>query len=559
MSIRFPDHFSNDIAFSACNLRAIMRNPLTHLPIVGKLFRKPSLARTYHGIDSVRRRASFFYYPLRAFFRAVATTQHAEIQSIGVENIPPDGAVFLVGNHPNSYLDFLNLATVVRHPIATAAKDTITNTPIAGKILRDYALLVPVSRAQDKEESGVSEKERQQANEQMVEEAVDLLVRGRLFNIYAEGRSTDSRRLNKIKLGFMLLAIQAEKAFNFNLNLRIVPYGYFYDRINKFQSSVCIIFGKPFKIKNLIDMPSDFLALSEKEQQSFEKKLMMAGKERLQQDIERLIISIHDPKLVNLIDGITSIYVLSPGKYMGVYENVREKYVLCKTVSESIQKAAESEQGQKKLDQMRILLKGYQTSFQKAGIPDALVRREYTWTSVGFYLRSIVVGILVSPLILYGYFANFIPRQTARFMRFFVINVKKRPQVDGDEQSILAAAGAAAVTYPIAFFLFYKWIHSAGMVFLGTFFAKSAYLKDLTVLVEKYPGWISLVCAGFLVYLMARLWRFSLFHGRRFKTGLHFLADCVLELFRHKRLRDLRMKRAELIDAVDFVIGDYYD
>ncbi|MCE9598705.1 MAG: 1-acyl-sn-glycerol-3-phosphate acyltransferase [Spirochaetia bacterium] len=559
MSIRFPSHFSDDIGKHEDNIRAIMRNPLSNLPIVGKLFSEPTKARTYHGIDSVRRRASFFYYPLRAFFRAVATTQHAEIQAIGVENIPPDGAVFLVGNHPNSYLDFLNLSVIVRHPIATAAKDTITNTPVAGKILRDYALLVPVSRAQDKEESGVSEKDRQQANEQMVDEAVDLLVRGRLFNIYAEGRSTDSRRLNKIKLGFMLLAIQAEKSFNFNLNLRIVPYGYFYDRINKFQSSVCVIFGKPFKIKNLIDLPADFLARSEKDQLSFEKKLMMAGKERLQSDIERLIISIKDPKLVSLIDGITAIYVLSPGKYMGVFENVREKYVLCKTVSETIQKAAEADAGKKKLDQLRVLLKGYQTSFQKAGIPDALVRREYTWSSVGFYLTAIVSGILLSPFILYGYFANFIPRQTARLMRFYVINVKKRPQVDGDEQSILAAAGAAALTYPIALVLFYKWMYGSGIAFLITFFARSAYLKDLAPIVERFPGWIALFFGCFMVYLMARLWRFSLFYGRRFKTGLHFLSDCVFELFRHKRLRDLRMKRAELIDAVDFLIGDYYD
>ena len=158
-----------------------MTNPLERLPLIGRYFREPGEARVYESLGSIRRRAKFMFFPLRAFFRAVARTQHSEIQSIGLENIPPDGAVFLVGNHPNSYLDFLNLATVVRHPVATAAKDTITRTPLVGGFLRDYALLVPVSRAQDKDESGVSEAERVAANEQMVTEAVDLLVRGRLF------------------------------------------------------------------------------------------------------------------------------------------------------------------------------------------------------------------------------------------------------------------------------------------------------------------------------------------------------------------------------------------
>ncbi len=535
-----------------------MNNPLSRLPVVGKWFREPVAGRVYHGIDSIRRRASLFHYPLRAFFRAVARTQHSEIQAIGLENIPPDGAVFLVGNHPNSYVDFLNLSVVLRHPVATAAKDTITKTPLVGGFLRDYALLVPVSRVQDKEETGATEEERAAANEEMVREVVELLVRGRLFNIYAEGRSTDARRLNKIKLGFMMLAIQAEKAYDFKLNLRIVPYGYFYDRINKFQSSVCIIFGRPFKLRSLVELPANFLSLSAKEQLVYEKKLMLAGKEKLQSEIEKLIISIHDPKLVYLIDGITAVYVLSPVKYMGPFENVREKYALCKMISETIQIAAKSEEGAVRVETLNLLLKDYQTSLAEARVADALVRREYTWTSLGYHLKGLVMGILYAPLSFYGYLANVPSRQAARFMRYYVIEVKKRPMVDGDEQSILAAAAAGAIAYPIYYIVAYYLFRHFVMPWMNGFLSISTHLKDLAFLPAEHPVFLSILGATGAVYLMARLWRFSLFHGRRFRQGVRFLLDAISEIFLRSKLQKLREKRSELIDAMDFLIGDYY-
>jgi 1-acyl-sn-glycerol-3-phosphate acyltransferase len=535
-----------------------MTNPLERLPLIGRYFREPGQARVYQSLGSIRRRAKFMFFPLRAFFRAVARTQHSEIQAIGLENIPPDGAVFLVGNHPNSYLDFLNLATVVRHPVATAAKDTITRTPVVGGFLRDYALLVPVSRAQDKDESGVTEADRVAANEKMVTEAVDLLVRGRLFNIYAEGRSTDSRRLNKIKLGFMMLAIEAEKQFNFNLNLRIVPYGYFYDRINKFQSSVCIIFGKPFKIKHLVALPDDFLRLTEKEQQAFEKKLLTEGKDRLKTEIEELIISIHDPSLVHVIDSLTAIYCLSPVKYMNQFENIREKYVLSKTIAEAVQNAAKSERGAQAVEKLRELLRTYQNSLERSGLTDSIVRREYTMASLGFHLKALLLGVLFFPLVAYGYLANFVPRQCARFMRYYVIHRQKRPLVDGDENSILAAAAAAAVLYPAYFFTtVYAMLHG-GVDLAHDFLAASTYLKSLAPLIASSPGWTSALAASLVVYLAARLWRFSLFHGRRLGGAFRFILDACSEPFLRKRLQLLRSQRADLIDQADFIIGDYH-
>ena len=535
---------------------------LRKLPVVGKYFDpEPSVARTYHGINSVRRRASIFYYPIRMFFRGVAKTQHHEIQAIGVQNIPPDGAVFLVGNHPNSLLDFFNLLVSVRHPVATAAKDTITNIPVMGHVLKNYALMVPVSRAQDRDGSGLTEEERKKANEGMVRDAVELLVNGRLFNIYAEGRSTDSRKLNKIKLGFMMLALQVEKPFNYNLNLRIVPYGYFYDRINKFQSSVCMIFGKPFKLKDLVELPEDFLALSPSDQLNIEKKLMVAGKQRLQSDIENLIVTIPDKSLVSLIDDITSLYVLTPVKYMGPYENVREKYILGKQIAESIDAANKSDKGRQMLEKLKSQLAEYRRRLAESRVPDALIRREYTIPALGYNLKSLLAGILYSPLTLFGYIVNFLPRLAGRVMRYFVIEVKKRPKVDGDEQAIIAAFAGLLFTYPLWCILYYKLFHLYGYDAVVAFLGNMIYVKDLLRMFQASIPWMrelsSVMVSLTLFYLMGRLWRFSLHQGSRLKDGLFFLRDAITEIFRKKHREHLRELRYEIIDTMDFIVGDF--
>ena len=530
---------------------------ISKIPVIGRLLqRDPTPARAYRGIDSVRRRAGFLHAPVRALFRTIARTQHTEIETIGLENVPPDGCVFLVGNHPNSFLDYFNLITVIRHPVGTAAKDTLTSLPIIGRILKNHMMMIPVARVQDKAETGVSDEERTAANAQMMHDAVEQLVHGRLFNIYAEGRSTDSRSLNRIKLGFIALAMQAEREFNYRLNLRIVPYGYYYDRINKFQSSACVIFARPFKIRHLVDLPEDFLALSPREQSTLEKKIMLAGKQRLQAEIESLIINIPDRTLVSLIDDVTALYVLTPIKYMGPYQNVREKYILNKLVAETIQAAHKDENGRKRLAELRRLLSEYRGALSAARLNDAIVRREFTFVSVGYHVRALLEGVLFLPLTLYGYLANYLPRLAGRLMRYWVIDVKKRAKVDGDEQAIVAAFATGLITYPILGTLIYFLLRRLAPWIAGL--PEEAPAVLLRLWAGGHPGWFAGVGMLAAIYLMGRLWRFSLRYGARLRQALVFLWDGLRRIFGGERMRRLREKRHEIVDAVDFLIGDFH-
>ncbi len=532
----------------------------SRIPIIGRFLKKPSVKyRTYRGIESVRTRTNLFYYPIRALFRTVARTQHSEIRAIGLENLPGDGSVLLVGNHPNSLLDFFNLLVVVRHPIATIVKETITAVPIIGPIVRNFALMVPVARRIDADDSGIDSSERRKLNDASFQEAVDLLVQGRLFNIYAEGRSTDARRLNKIKLGFMQMAIQAEREFDFKLNLRIVPFGYFYDRINKFQSAVCLVFGKPFKLRSLIDLPDDYLNLSEAEQTTVERKLMVEGKARLQASIESMIISISDPGLIDLVDEVTSIYTSTPAKYMGSFGNIREKYRMSRWIAEAVQKANQNAEGKARLKNLRRLVGDYTTRLREMAVQDRLIRREHSIASIGYHLKWLILGIAAFPLIAYGFFANYIPRTAGRIRRYWVIHVQKRPRVDGDEQTILAAFAAVLITYPIFWALIYWGFHERLLFDVAAFLRRDWQLPALARHLTAHTGLWSAGLATAAVYLMGRLWRFSLVNGRHLRNALTWIVEGFLEIILGRKIRELRDLRYEITDAVDFLIGDYND
>ncbi|MCB1323070.1 MAG: hypothetical protein KDK34_22625, partial [Leptospiraceae bacterium] len=358
----------------------------------------------------------------------------------------------------------------------------------------------------------------------------------------------------------MFMAIQAEKEFNFRLNMRIVPYGFFYDRINKFQSAVCVVFGRPIKLKDLTEIPDDFLAESESDQHTVEKKIMFNGKKRLQKDIEELIISIPDKNLVDLIDDATQLYVLSPIKYMGRYNNVSEKYRLSKVLSDSIQGANQTEEGRERLSDLKRKIGEYRSNLKRAGLRDAVVRREHTGAEIGYHIRVFLKGILLSPLIGYGWLANLIPRLVGRFMRYKVIEVQRRPKVDGDESAIIGATVSALILYPVISVLLYYFLAFGGGLqsLLQLLQEYGPITSGVLGFAEEYSRLTSGLLAAVNFYLMARLWRFSLYHGSEFRSAAYWLYDSLGELFSSRAVRKLREQRYEIIDALDFLIGDYY-
>lgn len=525
-----------------------------NLPIIRKVARIPhEPAREFHGISSQRRKAPFMFYPVRALFRRIALVHHSEIETLGSENIPPDGAVLLTGNHPNSFMDFFNLVTAVRHPVATAAKDTLLRVPFFGPIVKRWGLFVPMARKIDYSGDEMKEEIRREANIQALKNSVDMISSGRIYNIYVEGRSSGNRRLDKIKLGFMQMVIEAEKEFNFNLNLKIVPYGYYYDQINKFRSRVCVIFGKPFRLKDLFDFPEDFLSLPPAEKARIEKKLLIAGRDRVRDSIEDIIISIRRPELVDLIDNANAVYVLSPNKFSNEIGNIREKYARAKEVADALQIAEESREGHLELLKLRSLIKEYRDALEYSGYSDAVVRRIFDWNGFSETVSSFIKGVLWLPVILFSFAGNAIIYVVSQYRRHK--KVARAKAVDGDETAVLTGVFAALFTYTAYFIALSIWLSISGFSLLSSAldFEITSQINNSVILKVI----TSIVIATIPVYFFGRTWRFALKRYENLKSSFFWLRDITRAYIAGSKIILLKEKRYRVIDQIDRIVNRY--
>ena len=168
----------------------------------------------------------FFTLTGRVFFRRIEVT--------GRERMPP-GAVILLGNHPNSLLDPLLIATTVNRPLAFAAKDGLFRQPGVGWIVRN-AGGVSVQRRQDHGD----------VDNKAAFAALDaVLEAGGAFGIFPEGISHTGPELAPLKTGAARIALGAAAR---GVSLHVVPVGLTYWQRERMRSKVLVHYGAPIPV-----------------------------------------------------------------------------------------------------------------------------------------------------------------------------------------------------------------------------------------------------------------------------------------------------------------------
>ena len=247
-----------------------------------------------------------FYYFGRALLAQTTGLYYGRVETVGRDRIPATGPAILVANHPNSVIDAFLLAThLTDRKISFIAKDSIPNHPLYGWLVRRFGV-VGVARGIDYERQRDLSRRR---NELAIATCVPRLLAGEIIAIFGEGISTDARRLNMIRKGAMRFGYGAEKASDFKLGVTWIPVGISYTAKQRFRSGVLIHVGEPFRLADLDPQPD-----------VHEKELLQHGSQRLQRDLESLLVNIEHEELAGLIDRLAELAAGTRGSLAGQVE-----------------------------------------------------------------------------------------------------------------------------------------------------------------------------------------------------------------------------------------------
>ena len=401
--------------------------------------------------------SEWFYWCGRALLNQTSRLYYRRIEVTGREHIPAAGPAILVANHPNSVADaFLLASQLTPRKINFIAKESITRAPVVGWVVRQFGL-VGVARAMEYENRRELARQRNQA---AIHTCIPRLLAGELLAIFGEGISTDARHLHIIRKGALRFGYAAEKAADFRLGLRWIPVGFTYSAKQHFRSDVLIRVGQPFSLADLDPDPAAHEAL-----------VLQSGTQRLQRDLEALIVNIETEGLAGLIDKLAEL-VANPASPLTA-QVVRHQRV-ARAVGYFNQTRPE------RLTHLAEALQRYERQLARADLSDDVIRQRHPlpvlWKNLGGVLRSSLLMVLN----LYGWANSFIPRWSAAFARPLARRQLPGGQMDVTKEAFFASLAAwlgAAVAFPLQTYFVYLWAEASigfrGAAGLATVYALS--------------------------------------------------------------------------------------
>lgn len=308
------------------------------------------------------------YRLLRSFLRLVTSVFFRNIEVIGKENIPEEGAVIFAGNHPNSLMDPILVIAHSGRIVHFAAKDVLFQSRFLRFFLRGLGA-VPIQRRND--HGGDID------NSQAFAALYDVLERGRTMGIFPEGISHMGAQLSRLKTGAARIALDWFEQHQGELPLSIVPVGLTFLHRQRFRSQVLIHFGEPLSVDA-----------------EWRRKYSDAPQETVREltdelDVHLRALTINAPswEVLRLMHTARRLY-----KPEGVYLDLASYAELTRRLSEGYQKA-ESEPA---MQSMRAQLEAYQARLDALGLEDHHLRADVPIGSLVFRL----LGRLCSALLL---------------------------------------------------------------------------------------------------------------------------------------------------------------
>ncbi|MDH5609475.1 MAG: lysophospholipid acyltransferase family protein [Cyclobacteriaceae bacterium] len=365
----------------------------------------------------------FIYFSLKAYFR--------RIQVIGEENLPANGPVLFVANHPSALLDPLVVATLIKQPLHFVAAAEYFGKKLTAWFLRKQFNMIPVYRP-------ALYPDRKTSNDAMFLHCHECLKDGGSLLIFPEGNSMTEKRLRPLKTGTARIALGYQRFAETNDQVPIVPIGLNYTNPHQFQGSLIVSIGAPVTFQP-VDGP----------EQMEDEPVVRALTAKIQKSLENQVLHIPDQSLDSLVTKTERVFSNWLMQHFQISkEETKRKFRLQRDIVEAIGAFTQSDvqavlHMENKIDEylrQMATLNLRHSSFD--------YRSRLTWS---FLILRILV---TSPLFLAAFLINCIPYFTSRiiFRRVFLPKMGNEKD-EGDIHPVFAGS----ISFSIGTALFLTW------------------------------------------------------------------------------------------------------
>ena len=300
--------------------------------------------------------------------------------------MPDDGPLLVVSNHPNTFMDPIVIASLLRQPVYFIAKSTVFGSAFWNWMLRQMHL-IPIHRREDNPDQVVS-------NDEAFADSFKALHQKKTLLIFPEGNSFNQRRLRKLKTGTARIALGAEATDV--KGLKILPVGLNYSAPTRFQSDVFVNVGEPITVARYASA-----------HQQDGQEAVLALTEEIRQRLERLIIHTPTDEEDEIARQVEAIYKerLAAANSSDAPAHIQD-FLLTKAIVSSINYF--SQQAPERVAALKVKLSSYMLQLRRLHLKDEIMglrHKTVLWQS-GLRLLYLALGL---PVYLYGLLHNYLP------------------------------------------------------------------------------------------------------------------------------------------------------
>lgn len=311
--------------------------------------------------------------------------------------MPTEGPVIVVANHPNTLMDPLLLAVMIRQRIGFLANGGIFINPLVNSILRFFHV-IPIYRQQDRKPGQEAD------HSQSFLECHNYLDKNASLLIFPEGTSVYELNLRPIKTGTARIALSMEHEHQFERGLLIAPVALNYSDAIQFRSAVHLRFLEPIKVS---DYKEDFL-----ENEETAIKLLT---DNIRKKLAAYVTQTDDKAQENFLILLHRFYLAYQDPKSKWHKDPKRSSEIRLYIADRLQKVRKTDPKSYETIQNDVtkyfqLIKTYKLSpgFLKPGYS-----RSDAWLH---FIGQLVLIMFLSPLYFFGLLANYIPYKLPEFI-----------------------------------------------------------------------------------------------------------------------------------------------